>query len=223
MRSPVQIRLAAPHSRKASLATPRKFLRGVRVYACGCVNASQKYGRSPRSSFLCIAPKLSRCSLIFAPRDGGSRRFFTKMSGFCVVARTGFSPFADAIFSPTRKIKDFSRGDPEAPCVNSARRTDGARCAIPSLRSLQIRLAAPHSRKASLATPRKNLRGVCVFTPPKILSAGTPYVPAAVFPQKVNARRSLAPRFLTLLENYPPFTHFPFAGLFVLRRTQIRG
>ena len=77
---------------------------------------------------------------------------------------------------------------------------------------VQIRLAAPHSRKASLATPRKFLRGVCVFTPPKILSAGTPYVPAAVFPQKVNARRSLAPRFLTLLENYPPLTHFPFAG-----------
>ena len=37
-------------------------------------------------------------------------------------------------------------------------------------------------------------------------------MPAAVFPQKVNARRSLAPRFLTLLENYPPLTHFPFAG-----------
>ena len=37
-------------------------------------------------------------------------------------------------------------------------------------------------------------------------------MPAAVFPQKVNARRSLAPRFLALLENYPPFTHFHFAG-----------
>ena len=37
------------------------------------------------------------------------------------------------------------------------------------------------------------------------------FVPAAVFPQKVNARRSLAPRFLALLENYPPLTHFPFA------------
>ena len=60
-----------PHSRKASLATPRKFLRGVCVCACGCVYASQKYGRSPRSSFLCVAPELSRCSLIFAPRDGG--------------------------------------------------------------------------------------------------------------------------------------------------------
>ena len=63
-----------PHSRKASLATPRKILRGVCVCACGCVYASQKYGRSPRSSFLCVAPKLSRRSLIFAPRDGGCRR-----------------------------------------------------------------------------------------------------------------------------------------------------
>ena len=60
----------SPHSRKASLATPRKFLRGVCVFACGCVYASQKYGRSPRSSFLCVAPELSRCSLIFAPRGG---------------------------------------------------------------------------------------------------------------------------------------------------------
>ena len=62
------------------------------------------------------------------------------------------------------------------------------------------------------------MRGVRVFTPPKILSAGTPYVPAAVFPQKKNARRSLAPRFLTLLENYPPLSHFSFAGLGGSRR-----
>ena len=45
-------------------------MRGVCVCACGCVYASQKYGRSPRSSFLCVAPELSRCSLIFAPRGG---------------------------------------------------------------------------------------------------------------------------------------------------------
>ena len=97
-----------------------------------------------------LCSKTIRRSLISLLRGGRlTPPFSTKMSGFCVVARTGFSPFADAIFSPTRKIKDFSRGDPEAPCVNSARRTDGARCAIPSLRSLQIRLAAPHSRKAS--------------------------------------------------------------------------
>ena len=112
MRSPVQIRLAAPHSRKASLATPRKILRGVCVCACGCVYASQKYGRSPRSSFCHFVPKLSRCSLIFAPR--GWRLpppvLFLRTSGFCVVARTGFSPFANAIFSPSRKLKIFTRG-----------------------------------------------------------------------------------------------------------------
>ena len=48
-------------------------------------------------------------------------------------------------------------------------------------------------------------------TPQKICGVFA-YMPAAVFPQKVNARRSLAPRFLALFENYPPFTHFPFAG-----------
>ena len=117
MRSPVQIRLAAPHSRKASLATPRKFLRGVRVCACACVYASQKYGRSPRSSFCHFVPKLSRCSLIFAPR--GWR-------------------LPPPVFTPAENQR-FSPGDPEAPCVNSARRSDGAKYAIPSLRSLQTR------------------------------------------------------------------------------------
>ena len=47
--------------------TPQ-VMRGVRVCSCGCVYASQKYGRSPRSSFCHFVPKLSRCSLIFAPR-----------------------------------------------------------------------------------------------------------------------------------------------------------
>ena len=44
--------------------------------------------------------------------SAGSRRlfFFLRTSGFCVVARTGFSPFADAIFSPSRKLKIFARG-----------------------------------------------------------------------------------------------------------------
>ena len=49
--------------------TPQ-VMRGVSVCACACVYASQKYGRSPRSSFLCVAPELSRCSLVFAPRGG---------------------------------------------------------------------------------------------------------------------------------------------------------
>ena len=129
--------------------TPQ-VMRGVCVCACGCVYASQKCGRSPRSSFFRCAPKLSRCSLIFAPRD---RRLpppdFLRMSGFCDIAQTGFSPFANAIFLPHRKFFRrgprclFSPGDPESPCVTFARRSDGAKCAIPSLRSLQIRLAAP--------------------------------------------------------------------------------
>ena len=44
--------------------------------------------------------------------------------------------------------------------------------------SFYITASPPHSRKASLATPRKFLRGVCVFALPKILSVGTPYTPA---------------------------------------------
>ena len=164
-RSAVRIRPPAPHSRKASYATPRKFLRGVcvcacgcvpakgkcetftcsafsrsarklsaahsfpfcdvggsrrlfrarhheqhprkdlrgclrlcptentfggdPVCACGCVNASQKCGRSPRFAFLRVTPKLSRCSLIFAPRN---QRVFLYAVG-------GFLPDADA--SPT--------------------------------------------------------------------------------------------------------------------------
>ena len=94
----LRIRPPAPHSRKASIAAPRKVLRGVCVFtpaenqrfspgdpdfACGCVYASQKYGRSPRSSFLCVAPKLSRCSLIFASRFGRlAPPSFMRISGF---------------------------------------------------------------------------------------------------------------------------------------------
>ena len=107
MRSPVQIRLAAPHSRKASLATPRRnlwgvcflphaknqrfFPRGPRLCLRLCPTKYPRFAavlcgdpvvfpqkknarRAPRSSFLCVAPELSRCSLIFAPRDGGCRR-----------------------------------------------------------------------------------------------------------------------------------------------------
>ena len=65
--------------------------------------------------------------------------------------------------------------------------------------AVRIRPPAPHSRKASYATPRR-FCGVFAF------------VPAAVFPQKKNARCSLAPRFFALLKNYPPLTHFSFAG-----------
>ena len=84
-----------------------------------------------------------------------------------------------------------------------------------TLCSLQIRLAAPHSRKASLATPRK-LAGCSRFLPhaknqrffprgPRLCLrlCPTKYPRFAavlcgdpvVFPQKENARCSLAPRF----------------------------
>ena len=165
-------------------------MRGVRVCSCGCVYASQKYGRSPRSSFCHFVPKLSRCSLIFAPR--GWRLpppvlFLQGRAGFVLSHKPDFHLSLTRFFTPAENQR-FSPGDPEAPCVNSARRTDGARCAIPSLRSLQIRLAAPHSRKASLATPRK-LCGVFAFCPTRkseIFPAGTPFVPAAL-PHKVSS------------------------------------
>ena len=60
---------------------------GAPVCACGCVNASQKCGRSPHFAFLRVTPKLSRCSLIFAPRN---QRVFLYAVG-------GFLPDADAI------------------------------------------------------------------------------------------------------------------------------
>ena len=107
----LQIRLAAPHSRKASLATPRRNLWGVCVCACGCVYASQKYGRSPRSSFLCVAPELSRCSLI-APRGGWLPPHFYRKASLAT-PRKLCGVFA---FCPTRKIRDFSRGDPVCAC-----------------------------------------------------------------------------------------------------------
>lgn len=164
-RSAVRIRPPAPHSRKASIAAPRKVLRGVCVCACACVYASQKYGRSPRSSFLCVAPKLSRCSLIFASRFGRlAPPSFMRMSGFPC------SPWAYSYRSltqvyPTRKSQIFPRGTPTSPArLRSQIRC--AACAIPSRsRSLRIRPPAPHRRKASIAAPRKVLRGVCVFTP----------------------------------------------------------
>ena len=87
-------------------------MRGVRVCACACVYASQKYGRSPRSSFCHFVPKLSRCSLIFAPR--GRRltpHFYRKAS--LATPRKLCGVFA---FCPTRKIRDFSRGDPVCAC-----------------------------------------------------------------------------------------------------------
>ena len=63
---------------------------------------------------------------------------------------------------PTRKSQIFPRGTPTSPArLRSQIRC--AACAIPSRsRSLRIRPPAPHSRKASIAAPRKVLRGVCV-------------------------------------------------------------
>ena len=67
-------------------------------------------------------------------------------------------------FCPTRKIRDFSRGDPVAPCVNSARRSDGAKYAIPSLRSLQIRSHRDPPKRATAGCTH-NLR----LTPARLL------------------------------------------------------
>ena len=55
-------------------------------------------------------------------------------------------------------------GDPVAPCVNSARRSDGAKYAIPSLRSLQIRSHRDPPKRATAGCTH-NLR----LTPARLL------------------------------------------------------
>ena len=137
----LQIRLAAPHSRKASLATPRKLC-GVFAYVPAAVSTRRKkYGRSPRSSFCHFVPKLSRCSLIFAPR--GWRLpppvlFLQGRAGFVLSHGPDLHLSLTRFLTPAENQR-FSPGDPVAPCVSSARRSADAKCAIPSLRSLQIR------------------------------------------------------------------------------------
>ncbi len=157
-RSAVRIRPPAPHSRKASIAAPHKVLWGVCVFtpaenqrfspgdpdfACACVYASQKYGRSPRSSFLCVAPKLSRCSLIFAPRFGRlTPPSFMRMSGVPCSLRADSYRSLTQVY-PTRKSQIFPRGTPTSPArLRSQIRC--AACAIPSRsRSLRIRQPSP--------------------------------------------------------------------------------
>ena len=69
-----------------------------------------------------------------------------KRAGF-LFSVGGFLPFADASMRPARLRVQINRRI----------------SAIPSRkRSLRIRPPAPHSRKASIAAPRKVLRGVCV-------------------------------------------------------------
>ena len=83
---------------------------------------------------------------------------------------------------PTRKSQIFPRGTPTSP-ARLCSQTRCAACAIPSRsRSLRIRPPAPHSRKASIAAPRKVLRGVCVFTPAenqRFSPGGPRYLPHA--------------------------------------------
>ena len=111
MRSPVQIRLAAPHSRKASLATPRKLAGCLRLCLRLCLRVAKIRTFTPLLVLsLCsetIALLSDFCSAGWAAHAACS---FLRTSGFCVVARTGFSPFANAIFSPSRKLKIFTRG-----------------------------------------------------------------------------------------------------------------
>ena len=115
----------------------------------------------------------------------------------------GFLPVADAIFSPTRKIKDFSRGDPEAPCVDSARRTDGAKCAIPSHLVLLTNPPTSSTQPQGIMsnTPAKICGGVCVYAPPKFFRRG-PRIAAAVLTRRKNADVRPALRFSALLRNY---------------------
>ena len=96
-----------------------------------------------------------------------------KRAGF-LFSVGGFLPFADASMRPARLRVQINRRI----------------SAIPSRkRSLRIRPPAPHSRKASYATPRK----FCgVFA----------YVPAPVSTRRKNTDVRPAPRFVTLFRNY---------------------
>ena len=85
---------------------------GVRVCACCCVSAKEKRKTFACSAFSRFSQKLSAAHSFFFCGVGGYRRlfFFTRTSGFYDIARTGFSPFANAIFNPIRKSEIFARG-----------------------------------------------------------------------------------------------------------------
>ena len=84
--------------------TPQ-VLRGVCVCACGCVSAKEKCKMFACSAFFRSAQKLSAAHSFF----------------FCGASGFPCSLWADSNLSltqvyPTRKNKDFSRGDPDAAC-----------------------------------------------------------------------------------------------------------
>ena len=61
--------------------TPQKSVGCLRMCLRLCLRVAN-YGRSPRSSFLSVAPELSRCSLIFAPRGGRLPPHFYRKASF---------------------------------------------------------------------------------------------------------------------------------------------
>ena len=81
-------------------------LRGPR-----CVYAKEKCKTCACSAFFALLKNYPpRTHFSFAGWAAPAACSFLRTSGFCVVARTGFSPFANAIFSPSRKLKIFTRG-----------------------------------------------------------------------------------------------------------------
>ena len=171
--------------------TPQ-VMRGVRVCSCGCVYASQKYGRSPRSSFCHFVPKLSRCSLIFAPR--GWRLpppvlFLQGRAGFVLSHGPDFHLSLTRFFNPGRKSKIFTRGP------RSALRE---LCTQIRWRKIRYSVASLLTNPVSSSTQPQ---GIISNTPQKFCGVFA-YAPAAVSTRLKNTDVRPAPRSSALRRNY---------------------
>ena len=160
-------------------STPQQFAGCLRM-RLRLLFASQKCERSPRSSFLHYISKLSRCSLIFAPRGRLSPLFIK--SGIpwreFLLTRAGVLPlsFCSLGQESYRSLTRFARRQLFSPAprsvdprhVNKLPRTSFTFTAQPRysvlapLRPYDSCRVYHRRRKASFAAPRKNLWGARV-------------------------------------------------------------